>query len=1162
MSHRKSIHVYFWIIFAICLIIFAVRGSPAIADVGGSSVTFAPGAGGIGATCYIPNEYSQKLCFSLDSTTTDGEDTSAVYMKFPNDWDVGQLGVQVISQSCTNGGSVSGLWQSDGPYGREVDDGRVQNSPDHCTGVYCWNVSTGATNTETVSIPWIWFGQNEGAGPHHPCSNDDYYLGFPVLGCDEHDSTPPASVPICEFVPITILPETLPNALAGHFYTQQLSPINQDPYNNPDYFYSSSGGMPADFSLFSNTGGIEWDSPQVGSYTFTAYVEGPGWSEGSREYTIVVDPELIFTPNLLASARQNVAYDQPITVSGGTAPYTLSLDSGTLPTGINFTNDAFTGTPTEAGLFENLVVRAIDAAGVDQTFTYSLMVYPEHLFTWTPTNPASGQQATFVSIPDINFYTWSYGYDPDGDCTNTLWENEQQKTIAFYGKGDHKVCLTLTDYDPTYIVLYDEQWVTVTNGAPYIQYSWNFPNPSFPGSPVEAEVGFYDYDGPGSFTCEIDWGDGSTDTTYPGNGNWECGFPPHVYEAVGQYQIEVTVTDDEGASAEGMMSQTVVYVYAEGNFLKLASNSLPTSITLFGMAPLGTESLQFNISTTPNHGSLSELSFIGCTSEVYMPGMMVCRATVLFTPTIETPLYVGSDNFEFTVSDDDGHTSDPAMINLWLDENEPPTAHDGSAVVHNSEPSLISIYGSDMDVYEYTLDDLTFIIDTPPQYGTLQAQRDPFVHEYYYDGNWNMIGAYWGQSLTYTPFPGTIATSDTFTFHTNDTHQDSDTATMTLTLHTPTSLHVNVNDDIVDVDGCNDTHCSLREAVADAQVGDTIDFTLALPNTITLTWAGGGELLINKNIHIQGPGADQLSISAGFTDPEMNPEDGFRVFHIYNNDDPMDASISGVTIRDGRASEGGGVYVDEDASLTISDCVIGPNNIVSYAGGGISANEADVAMTNCSVVENHGTGTVGGAGIFIDDSIMTITNSTISGNVTNNFGGGILAYDDTTLTLVNVTVSGNLANQNYETEAWGGGGGVYIDRAEVYLKNSIVAGNTDLTEPSEHVKWPDVKGSFVSLGGNLIGDETGSTGWLPSDLVGNSGMPVDPMLGSLDVHEPGNTPTFPLLEGSPAIDFATCAAGVGTDQRGIKRPQGITCDSGAFELENSLTYLFIPLILR
>jgi hypothetical protein len=38
--------------------------------------------------------------------------------------------------------------------------------------------------------------------------------------------------------------------------------------------------------------------------------------------------------------------------------------------------------------------------------------------------------------------------------------------------------------------------------------------------------------------------------------------------------------------------------------------------------------------------------------------------------------------------------------------------------------------------------------------------------------------------------------------------------------------------------------------------------------------------------------------------------------------------------------------------------------------------------------------------------------------------------------------------------------------------------------------------------------------------------------------------------------------GISTDQRGVKRPQGIACDRGAFELENPLTFLFIPLILR
>jgi hypothetical protein len=51
-------------------------------------------------------------------------------------------------------------------------------------------------------------------------------------------------------------------------------------------------------------------------------------------------------------------------------------------------------------------------------------------------------------------------------------------------------------------------------------------------------------------------------------------------------------------------------------------------------------------------------------------------------------------------------------------------------------------------------------------------------------------------------------------------------------------------------------------------------------------------------------------------------------------------------------------------------------------------------------------------------------------------------------------------------------------------------------------------------------------------------------------------------EGSPAIDSAVCTADMSTDQRGEKRPQGIACDRGAFELENPLTFLFIPLILR
>src|SRR6266404_1827545 len=52
---------------------------------------------------------------------------------------------------------------------------------------------------------------------------------------------------------------------------------------------------------------------------------------------------------------------------------------------------------------------------------------------------------------------------------------------------------------------------------------------------------------------------------------------------------------------------------------------------------------------------------------------------------------------------------------------------------------------------------------------------------------------------------------------------------------------------------------SLRQAIADAQDGDTIQFDPSLNGrTITLT---SGELVINKNITIAGPGGDLLTVS-------------------------------------------------------------------------------------------------------------------------------------------------------------------------------------------------------------------------------------------------------------------------------------------------------------
>ncbi len=111
----------------------------------------------------------------------------------------------------------------------------------------------------------------------------------------------------------------------------------------PDYWYTRSGSMPSDFWLMSNTGEIQWGDPQIGTYTFTVYVEGPGWSEGSRAYTIVVDPELIFTPTHCLTPAKTLPIISP-SLFQAELSRTPQPAKRHFAAGIDFIDPAFTGT--------------------------------------------------------------------------------------------------------------------------------------------------------------------------------------------------------------------------------------------------------------------------------------------------------------------------------------------------------------------------------------------------------------------------------------------------------------------------------------------------------------------------------------------------------------------------------------------------------------------------------------------------------------------------------------------------------------------------------------------------------------------------------------------------------------------------------------------------
>src|SRR5437763_13643097 len=177
---------------------------------------------------------------------------------------------------------------------------------------------------------------------------------------------------------------------------------------------------------------------------------------------------------------------------------------------------------------------------------------------------------------------------------------------------------------------------------------------------------------------------------------------------------------------------------------------------------------------------------------------------------------------------------------------------------------------------------------------------------------------------------------------------------------------------IITVSNLNDSGSgSLRQALADASDGDTINF--AVSGTISLT---SGELVIDKDITISGPGSNLLTV-------RPLSQGSFRVFNVMPS---HSITIQGLTISFGYAefAQGGGIYLDEHVTATIADCVL----------------------------TNNFTGDIGGA-IFIDGAMLTVLNSTITGNTagTSEHGGsGAGIYSSAgTFTIIDSTISNNAA---------------------------------------------------------------------------------------------------------------------------------------------------------
>jgi hypothetical protein len=311
---------------------------------------------------------------------------------------------------------------------------------------------------------------------------------------------------------------------------------------------------------------------------------------------------------------------------------------------------------------------------------------------------------------------------------------------------------------------------------------------------------------------------------------------------------------------------------------------------------------------------------------------------------------------------------------------------------------------------------------------------------------------------------------------------------------------------------------SLRQAILDTPAGGTVDFQPGLSGTITLTT---GQLLVNKDLTIAGPGAGVITVSGNHASP--------RVFEIAAT---FTVDLSGLTIADGYSSvQGGGVL--NNGTLTVGDTVFRNNWVIAslFASGGAIYNAGTLAVSGSTFSGNLASGThmgsSGRGGAIYNAGTLAVSGSTFSGNLTtDDSGGGI--YNGDTLNISSSTFSGNSARL---------GGGIFISvNSRAHAQNTILAGNTA-------AQGPDLFGSLTSSGYNLIGNTLGGFGFDPTDLLN-----VDPLLGPLQDNG-GPTFTMALLPGSPAIDAGDPTGAPEWDQRGPGYPRVVNgkIDIGAYE---------------
>jgi hypothetical protein len=211
--------------------------------------------------------------------------------------------------------------------------------------------------------------------------------------------------------PLQISSGALPNAQAGVAFQASLAATGGV---QPYHWTVTTGTLPSGLSLGTDTGVISGTTTQGGQSGFSVQVtdsSSPAPQTAMKALTLsVLALALQISPGNLADGQVGVLFDDSVSATGGVAPYTWSIASGALPSGLTLSSSSGTisGTPTGVGSFN------FDAEVTDSTFPMAQTATQHFTVTVNTASPT----ALTVSVPLISPATQGVNYWSDNATTN------------------------------------------------------------------------------------------------------------------------------------------------------------------------------------------------------------------------------------------------------------------------------------------------------------------------------------------------------------------------------------------------------------------------------------------------------------------------------------------------------------------------------------------------------------------------------------------------------------------------------------------------------------------------------------------------------------------------------------------------------------------------